>query len=329
VRGSRLLFLILITLVFAASQELLPQAMDGTPENPTVTTRIDEFGPANDCDLSARVDSLFIALNNDPEATGYVIAYTGADVLPSHYGESPMLDRIKRAIAFRKYDSSRIVYVNGGFREAFSTEFFLVPQYGVPPEPTKTVARPKVPKTTFLWSRSWILNEYDDGPTTEFILPEVQARLAEEAKLAEIELAADSDADAQAADNASENEDATSDLPDEEARPTAEKLREQRFSWADQKFGTEVAQLDGAHGVIIFYADDKYYDIARISRFVREGRDIIAAAAKLKSTQIRVVYGGYRDSPGVEYFIVPRGGKAPEPTPEERDPADDQSPGDR
>ena len=64
--------------------------------------------------------------------------------------------------------------------------------------------------------------------------------------------------------------------------------------------------------------------MAKLKRFVEEGRDRIAKAANLRPAQIKVMFGGFREWPQIEYWIVSKGAKAPVPTPEER-PANEES----
>jgi hypothetical protein len=251
-----------------------------------------------------------------------------------------MLQRIRSNIAFRKYDESRLVFINGGFRKELATEFFLVPLGGVPPEPTETVPRPKEPTGTFLWSESHLTNGDETADLEEFVLPAIKAKQEEEARIAELEAAAE-EAEREAGeeqpiedletesptDAAEEVEDEPTEVEDEPADEeslTSEEREELRFAWTDERFGTQVANRKDARGIIIFYADDEYYDGAKLKRFVEEGRDRIARAANLPPAQIKVVFGGFREWPEVEYWIVSKGAKPPVPTPKER-PANEES----
>jgi hypothetical protein len=58
-----------------AAQDDLDGATSAENGNPKNIRKIDEFGRATDCDVSARVDNFFIQLNSEPEAIGYVITY--------------------------------------------------------------------------------------------------------------------------------------------------------------------------------------------------------------------------------------------------------------
>ncbi len=89
-------------------------------------------------DQKARLDNLGIALQNDPATTAYIIAYGGRT---SRAGQADRL--IDRAVDYivtkRGVDKSRIVTLNGGFREEDCVELWLVPQGAKPPQPTPTV----------------------------------------------------------------------------------------------------------------------------------------------------------------------------------------------
>lgn len=100
-----------------------------------------EFDECNNCtfdDQKARLDNLAIELQNDPAATGYIIAYGGRT---SPIGQVELLMTRARdyLIKERQIDGSRIVVVNGGFREADSVELWLVPSGAAPPRATPTV----------------------------------------------------------------------------------------------------------------------------------------------------------------------------------------------
>lgn len=69
---------------------------------------LDEFGKLTNNEVIARVDALFVRLGNDPNLQGYIINYgTDKEV-------SARERQIQKAIAFRKYDLSRVTIVRGG-----------------------------------------------------------------------------------------------------------------------------------------------------------------------------------------------------------------------
>jgi hypothetical protein len=113
------------------------QAATGVSGLPTITPikRFDEFPSIAHDDDKARFDNLAIELQNNPGATGYVIAYAGRKSRP---GEA---DRMaKRAADYltttRGITRDRIVVINGGQRESNSFELWIVPQGAEPPRPT-------------------------------------------------------------------------------------------------------------------------------------------------------------------------------------------------
>jgi hypothetical protein len=101
------------------------------PPNPT---KADEFGEISRDDEKARLDQFAIELQNSPGAQGYVISYGGAR---SRYGSGRQ--RADRArdylVTTRGIDASRIITVDGGTRDAASTQLWIVPPGATPPQP--------------------------------------------------------------------------------------------------------------------------------------------------------------------------------------------------
>lgn len=100
-----------------------------------------EFDVCRNCsydDQKARLDNLAVELQNDPSTTTYVIAYGGRT---SAVGQADrLLTRARDYLVTRRgIDASRIVVINGGFREEDNVELWLVPQGATPPTPTPTL----------------------------------------------------------------------------------------------------------------------------------------------------------------------------------------------
>jgi hypothetical protein len=99
--------------------------------------RFDEFPSVAHDDDKARFDNLVIELQNNPGATGYVIAYAGRK---SRAGEADRMT--KRAADYltttRGIGRDRLVVINGGRRESNTFELWVVPQGAEPPRPTPT-----------------------------------------------------------------------------------------------------------------------------------------------------------------------------------------------
>lgn len=312
--STRIVFLILSAFSLVASaQDVKTDAAAVGDKVLKSAIAIDEFGRVGDCDAGARIDNFFIQLNDNPGAVGYVIFYPGVDMLPSEAETPPHMRQIRRAIEFRRYDTSRVVFVNGGYRSTGTTELFLVPAGATPPQPTNTIRAPKAPRGTFLWSRSGMSSE-DYGLSDEFVLDSVKKKEAEAARLQEIE-------DAKSAEGADDDGEVIENVPEEVVEEEALDPLEQealRFGWFDQRIFGQIEQRKDSRGTIIFYADDERYDIGKLKQFIVEARNRFAKETNVNPDSITVKFGGYRSYDQAEYWIVPKGGKAPQPTPEER-----------
>ncbi len=90
---------------------------------------VDEYGVLKDDDVKARVDNFYIQLNNNPSAKGYIINYgTPAQVRKQKA-------QIMKAINFRKYDASRVTFVDGPNNGEVKSKFWLVPLGADDPQP--------------------------------------------------------------------------------------------------------------------------------------------------------------------------------------------------
>ena len=123
----------------------------------TVIPRVDRERPSRQFDVccscsfddqKARLDNLAVELQADPTTTTYVIAYGGRT---SRIGQADLLGSRARdyLVSERGIDQSRIVIINGGFREEDCVELWVIPSGATPPQPTPTVSagdvRPAAP----------------------------------------------------------------------------------------------------------------------------------------------------------------------------------------
>lgn len=109
------------------------------PERKVIVAR--EFDECNNCafdDQKARLDNLAVELQHDPSTTAYIIAYGGRNS-PLAQVEVLMKRARNYIVEQRGIDASRIVVVNGGFREADSVELWIVPSGAAAPRATPTV----------------------------------------------------------------------------------------------------------------------------------------------------------------------------------------------
>lgn len=117
------------------------QASTFVPPPPPRENPSREFDECCSCsfdDQKARLDNLAVELQNDPSTTSYVISYGGRT---SRIGQADRLSARARdyLVTQRGIDPSRIVVLNGGFREEDCVELWVVPSGATPPLPTPTV----------------------------------------------------------------------------------------------------------------------------------------------------------------------------------------------
>ncbi|HEX7316054.1 MAG TPA: hypothetical protein VF297_19260 [Pyrinomonadaceae bacterium] len=100
--------------------------------------KVDEYGNIRFNDEKARLDNYAIELQNDPTAQGYLVCYGGRR---GRTGEAQRrCDRAKNyLVSTRGIDASRIVTVDGGFREELTVELWVVPSGATPPPASPTV----------------------------------------------------------------------------------------------------------------------------------------------------------------------------------------------
>jgi hypothetical protein len=128
-----------------------------------VAKQIDKFGNVCCEDELARLDNFAVQLQNEPDAQGYIIFYEGRRYgycykyrprIPRRGEAKARVARIKPyLVETRGFDANRIVVINGGYREEWTAELWIVPKGANPPKPTPTLTekdikfrRGKIPK---------------------------------------------------------------------------------------------------------------------------------------------------------------------------------------
>ncbi|HEX8147001.1 MAG TPA: hypothetical protein VF591_07465 [Pyrinomonadaceae bacterium] len=98
----------------------------------------DEYGNVSFEDEQARLDNYAIGLSEDPTAEGHLTCYGGRK---GRAGEAE-----RRCVRAKKYlvetrglEASRLLIVDGGFREELTVVLWLVPAGAQPPQPSPTV----------------------------------------------------------------------------------------------------------------------------------------------------------------------------------------------
>lgn len=324
-KGIRLLFTLTVTLILSAvcfAQHDLGGGIDVHEISSEKPNLLDEFGRLPECDLRGRYDMFFYELSQNPASQGYVMIYQGTDVLPANY-DSPAAERmIRNHMMFRGFDPSRVTVINGGFREEGFTQLWIVPPGAVSPSPENALPKPEIPTDkTFLFDRGFLALEEEDQEKSDFVLQSYKDELEAERKKWEeeyrLERLANGEEDVEIEPEPEAEE--ISEIEEDESKLTEEEELEYKFSWLSDPFGSLLAKRTESRGVIIFYADDERFDIQKIRSLIDEGVERLHTSAELKGTRIEVVFGGYRSSTGVEFWVVPAEGSDPVPTPEERE----------
>lgn len=123
--------------------------------------KFEEFGETDCEDLRGRLDNFMVHLRNEPNAKGLVLVYEGKysrpiynrqgkpqykDFLPA-VGESKYrMTVLRNHFKFRKFPADKISVIDGGFRETFTMEFWIIPNGAESPAPTPTLDKMKYRK---------------------------------------------------------------------------------------------------------------------------------------------------------------------------------------
>lgn len=91
---------------------------------------IDEFPFVAQGDLKARMDTLYLELNNNPQDQGYIF------IFPKTAADQARVERVVRdVIKWRNYDPSRVTIVNGEKGKRTNLQFWLKPPDADAPKP--------------------------------------------------------------------------------------------------------------------------------------------------------------------------------------------------
>ena len=109
------------------------------------------------CDyLQGYLDNFFAQImNNSETAKGYIIVYEGK--VPSYKKDNKTINpprgyakswiqTVKNDMKFRVIDNKKIIFINGGFRNDFTVEFWIVPIGATPPKASPTLEKIKYRK---------------------------------------------------------------------------------------------------------------------------------------------------------------------------------------
>ncbi|MBC7909727.1 MAG: hypothetical protein H7Y30_04450 [Pyrinomonadaceae bacterium] len=137
--------LLLVIILSLMSGAVYPAVVD----RPTAS-KFDEFADICCEDEMARLDNFAIELQNNPEARGVIIFY-GGRLYPSCYNRNQprrprrgeALMRTERMMEYlvrtRGINQTRLVWMNGGYRESWTAELWLLPKGADLPTATPTL----------------------------------------------------------------------------------------------------------------------------------------------------------------------------------------------
>ena len=110
-------------------------------QSPPVARRLDSYNDKirhSEAEMWHLEDFLVPALSADPQSKAYIIAYGGRKTEPGKARRYAV--RAKNYLVnYRGIDPQRVVPVDGGRREDFIVEVWLVPKDAKPPEPSPTI----------------------------------------------------------------------------------------------------------------------------------------------------------------------------------------------
>ncbi|HVE56409.1 MAG TPA: hypothetical protein VNB22_06235 [Pyrinomonadaceae bacterium] len=122
--------------------------------------RFDEYGTIPCDEYLARADNMIIAQKSNPDSKIYVFVYEGKEkrsvynkgemtyksVLPPRGLAKAKIDSMKKYVALKISPIESYVFANGGLREDFWVEIWVVPNGAEPPKPTPTLKKIKYRK---------------------------------------------------------------------------------------------------------------------------------------------------------------------------------------
>lgn len=121
----------------------------------------DEYGNSINCEsYLSRADAMKIEQTNNPNSRIYIIVYEGKErkwdyskenasfktVLPQSGQAAATIRTMEQRLRLNKAPLQNYIFVNGGFREEFGVEIWLVPPGAALPKPTPTLKKMKYRK---------------------------------------------------------------------------------------------------------------------------------------------------------------------------------------
>ncbi len=268
-------------------------------EEKRISRIIDTFGVLGECDLGNRLESLRRELNDDPNVRATIFTYQSIDSLPDDFKRISLINGIKKQFRFLMIDESRVDFIQAGFEQKQRAELWIVPLGAEKPTPSDSLPHPVIPTDkTLLYGRRYLYSNYSDSESVYQFPFEYLSVSAKKEKLKWEK----------------ENKKNGIDFWSEEDNYPEDKKGEKKYQWLSEGFGEVLKTQTNSTGLLVFYADSKFFDIKVIQRVIEEGKRRISKENNISESKINILYGGHRDFLNVDYWIIPKDGELPKPT---------------
>ena len=128
---------------YAALLTLLLPAVLVEASKPISPRKFDEFKDINCEDEMARLDNFALSLQNSPADKGLIIFYGGRRFrkrLPKRGDAAARAARLKAYLTQRRgIPTNQVIVIDGGYREQWYAELWIVPSGATLPSPTPSV----------------------------------------------------------------------------------------------------------------------------------------------------------------------------------------------
>lgn len=273
-------------------------------------------GLLGDCDRGARLDNFAIELQNSPETTGYILIYSGKYDLPKRawaYRQSTQ----DYLVNTRAIDAGRFRIVDAGYKQELTTEIWIMPKGADAPRPSETIDTARELDHAFKFDETSVSLPYEENHTVED--SEVIEEAADETLTAEENAEEALPVEAQAGDDAAEKDLSAQgeEISEEVVEPSEEANEADADAWWGLKFYADALRIEEkARGHIIFYANREDGIVGRTQAVIQQGMSQLSEKYGIKAGRLALVFGGYRQYPTAELWIVPVNVSLPVPTPE-------------
>lgn len=297
------LLLVLICSCFA--QDDGPD-LTSPPEEKVKPIKFDEFGDISEREFGPKL-ARYIAENTGWRTTKFVVIYNSYNNSPfkrNSYYVSGKKAAYMRYLRRSSYQGADVLFINGGFMDKWRTELWVSPSdLEADRPPIDKRARATTGRAEFIGERMFTVPAALDEAKIGGNKADQDKTGDGDEEEADGDVVVDGDTDPDNADPADEVDD---------SEPEPDPPPERSFSFEFLKEHKE------ARAVLIFYLDEAVFDLAKSRQLIKAQLDEHIAKFKLDPSWVKIIYGGYRETPEMEGWAVPGGGPDPEPMPQEK-----------